>query len=36
MHEIIQVHVHGQVCMYAHCDCPYQREMLQDDVIALG
>jgi len=36
MHEIIQVDMHGQVFTYAHCDRTYQREMLQDDSIALG
>jgi len=36
MLEIIQVDMHGQVSMYAHCDRLYQREMLQDDSIALG
>ena len=36
MHEIIQVDMHGQVFTYAYCDRFYQREMLQDDLIALG
>ena len=36
MHEIIQVDMHRQAFTYAHCDRFYQREMLQDDSIALG